>query len=134
MQRARQSFDELLGDRTPTFDDLAGLGYIGQVLRETLRMHPTAPAFGLTPSEATTLGGYAGPGRTSNRMTRVLDLLQADPGRQWRAREIAGLLGDVTFRQLARRTKRGHIKRIKTGRYTATPPTTPSCSHPPTEP
>ncbi|MFF3159793.1 hypothetical protein ACFVRE_41405, partial [Streptomyces sp. NPDC057910] len=77
-------------------------------------------------------------GRTSSRMTRVLDLLQAEPGRQWRAPEIAGLLDDVTlvatYRQLARWTERGHIKRIKTGRYTAAPPSAPSSLHPPTEP
>ncbi|MEU1503146.1 cytochrome P450 [Streptomyces sp. NPDC005732] len=56
--RARRNVDELLGTRTPTFDDLVGLDYLGQVLRETLRLYPTAPAIGLTPSEATTLGGY----------------------------------------------------------------------------
>jgi hypothetical protein len=44
------------------------------------------------PLPAATIPQYAGPGRTSNRMNRVLDLLQAEPGRQWRAREIAGLL------------------------------------------
>ena len=59
LRRARQTVDEVLGQRTPGFDDLADLGYLGQVLRETLRMHPTAPAFALTPSEDTTLGGYA---------------------------------------------------------------------------
>ncbi|MFJ7213673.1 bifunctional cytochrome P450/NADPH--P450 reductase [Amycolatopsis sp. NPDC098790] len=59
LRRARESVDEVLGDRTPEFADLAKLGYLGQVLRETLRLHPTAPAFALSPSEATTLGGYA---------------------------------------------------------------------------
>ncbi|MEU2234077.1 bifunctional cytochrome P450/NADPH--P450 reductase [Streptomyces vietnamensis] len=59
LRRARESVDEVLGDRTPRFDDLANLGYLGQILRETLRLHPTAPAFSLAPSEDTTLGGYA---------------------------------------------------------------------------
>ncbi|MER8237315.1 cytochrome P450, partial [Streptomyces sp. NPDC094049] len=59
LRRARRTVDEVLGGRTPRFEDLAGLGYLGQVLRETLRLHPTAPAFALTPGEDTTLGGYA---------------------------------------------------------------------------
>lgn len=58
LQRAREVVDEVLGDRTPEFADLARLGYIGQILRETLRLHPTAPAFALSPSETTSLGGY----------------------------------------------------------------------------
>jgi hypothetical protein len=66
---------------------------------------------------------------TGSRMTRVLALLQAEPERQWRSREIAELLGDVTlvatYRQLARWTERGLIKRVRTGRYAATPATEP---------
>ena len=70
---------------------------------------------------------YVGAGQTGNRMTRVLAVLQAEPERQWRAREIAELLGDVTlvttYRQLARWTERGLISRVRTGRYTAVAPT-----------
>ncbi|WTL65134.1 hypothetical protein OG339_01630 [Streptosporangium sp. NBC_01495] len=78
---------------------------------------------------AATVPDYAGPGQTSNRTNRVLTALQAQPERQWRAREIAELLGDVTLvathRQLARWTERGLIKRVRTGRYAAvTPPET----------
>ncbi|AOS62030.1 bifunctional cytochrome P450/NADPH--P450 reductase [Actinoalloteichus hymeniacidonis] len=58
LARAREVVDEVLGNRTPRFEDLADLGYLGQILRETLRLHPTAPAFALTPSEPTTLGGH----------------------------------------------------------------------------
>ena len=76
---------------------------------------------------AATVPQYVGPGKTSSRMARVLAILQAEPERQWRAREIAELLGDVTlvatYRQLARWTEKGMIKRVRTGRYTATPPT-----------
>ncbi|WP_406191263.1 hypothetical protein OG331_49245 [Streptomyces sp. NBC_01017] len=43
-------------------------------------------------------------------MARVLAILPADPERQWRSREIAALLDDITFvaayRQLARRRER----------------------------
>ncbi|MFB7455001.1 hypothetical protein [Streptomyces sp. NPDC056194] len=60
---------------------------------------------------------------TGSRMARVLAILQTEPERQWRSREIAELLGDVTlvatYRQLARWTERGMIKRVRTGRYTA---------------
>lgn len=71
----------------------------------------------------TTVPQYVGPGQTSNRMTRVLTILQAEPERLWRSREIAELLGDVTlvatYRQLARWTEKGMIKRVRTGRYAA---------------
>ncbi|MDJ0347567.1 hypothetical protein QMK19_40830 [Streptomyces sp. H10-C2] len=65
-------------------------------------------------------------------MARVLAILQAEPERLWRAKEIAELLSDVTlvatYRQLARWTERGMIKRVRTGRYTAvTPMTNPLC-------
>lgn len=53
-----RSLDDVLGNHTPRFEDLAELGYLGQILREALRLHPTAPAFALAPSEPTTLGGY----------------------------------------------------------------------------
>lgn len=76
----------------------------------------------------TTAPQYVGPGQTSNRMARVLAILQAEPDRLWRSREIAELLGDVTlvatYRQLARWTERGMIKRVRTGRYAAITPTT----------
>lgn len=58
LARVRSAVDEVLGDRTPRFEDLARLGYLGQILRETLRLHPTAPAFALSPGEPTTLGGF----------------------------------------------------------------------------
>ncbi len=76
---------------------------------------------------ATMVPDYVGPGQTGNRMPRVLEILQAEPDRQWRAREIAELLGDVTliatYRQLARWTERGLIRRVRTGRYTTATPT-----------
>ncbi|GAB3293946.1 cytochrome P450 [Epidermidibacterium keratini] len=57
LERARAVVDEVLGDRTPRFEDLAELGYLGQILRESLRLHPTAPAFALKPSEDVVLSG-----------------------------------------------------------------------------
>ena len=104
----------------------------------SLTSTPRAPPPREPPLPATTIPPYAGPGPTSNRMTRVLDPLPAAPGREGRARQIAELLGDVTraatYRPLARRTEKGLIKRARTGRYTADPPTTPSRVPPPTKP
>lgn len=78
----------------------------------------------------TTIPQYAGPGQTSNRMTRLLAILQAEPEPLRRSREIAERLGDVTLtaahRQLARWTEKGMIKRVRTGRYaTVTQETAP---------
>ncbi|WP_106849941.1 bifunctional cytochrome P450/NADPH--P450 reductase [Blastococcus sp. Marseille-P5729] len=55
LAKARSLVDDVLGDRMPRFEDLAELGYLNQILRETLRLHPTAPAFGLKPSEEVVL-------------------------------------------------------------------------------
>ncbi len=54
---ARAEVDRVLGDAPPRPEDLAELRYVEQVLMETLRLWPTAPAFGLGAREPTTLGG-----------------------------------------------------------------------------
>ncbi|MFF8632396.1 bifunctional cytochrome P450/NADPH--P450 reductase [Streptomyces werraensis] len=77
LRKARQSVDDVLGDRTPRFDDLADLGYLGQILRETLRLHPTAPAFALSPAQDTTLGGY--PVQRGEDVLVMLSTLHRDP-------------------------------------------------------
>ena len=65
LREAQELVDEVLGGRFPQYDDLKDLGFIDQVLRETLRIYPTAPAFGVTPYEPTRIGvtnehaGYA---------------------------------------------------------------------------
>ena len=91
----------------------------------TITLLPPPPPEPALP--AATVRENAGNGKTGSRMARVLAILQAEPERLWRAREIAELLGDVTlvatYRQLARWTERGVIKRVRTGRYTAASPT-----------
>ncbi len=57
LERARAHVDDVLGNRAPTFPDLARLGYLDQILKETLRLWPTAPAFAVRPYEDTVLGG-----------------------------------------------------------------------------
>lgn len=60
LEAARAKVDEVLGDRFPTYADLSELGYLDQILRESLRLWPTAPAFGLHSLEPTTIGGRDG--------------------------------------------------------------------------
>jgi cytochrome P450/NADPH-cytochrome P450 reductase len=60
-ERARAEVDEVLGtDPTvpPSDAQLGRLTYIAQILDETLRLWPTAPAFFRRPLEDTTVGGY----------------------------------------------------------------------------
>ena len=57
LRKARACVDEALGTATPTVDDLARLRYVEQILMETLRLWPTAPAFAVTPHDPTTIGG-----------------------------------------------------------------------------
>ncbi|MDR6147820.1 cytochrome P450/flavodoxin [Sphingomonas sp. SORGH_AS870] len=57
LAKAQAHVDDVLGGHVPTIDDIGRLTYVEQVLQETLRLWPTAPAFGVHPREATTIGG-----------------------------------------------------------------------------
>jgi cytochrome P450/NADPH-cytochrome P450 reductase len=57
LERARAHVDEVLGGRAPRFEDLARLGFLDQILKESLRLWPTAPAFAVQPYEDTVIGG-----------------------------------------------------------------------------
>ncbi|MGW7578877.1 bifunctional cytochrome P450/NADPH--P450 reductase [Streptomyces sp. NPDC054765] len=60
VERARAEADEVLGTDmgvAPTYEQVHRLTYIAQVLDESLRLWPTAPAFTRTPYEETTIGG-----------------------------------------------------------------------------
>jgi cytochrome P450 / NADPH-cytochrome P450 reductase len=54
---AQAQVDNVLGADPPTIEHLARLRYIEQVLMETLRLWPTAPAFALRPLQPTVIGG-----------------------------------------------------------------------------
>jgi cytochrome P450 / NADPH-cytochrome P450 reductase len=56
LAKARAEVDAVLGTATPRFEHLSRLTWVDQVLRETLRLWPTAPAFAVTPVAPTRLG------------------------------------------------------------------------------
>jgi cytochrome P450/NADPH-cytochrome P450 reductase len=60
MAKAQAEVDHVLGpDRSvkPTYAQVNRLGYVLQVLKESLRMFPTAPAIAMAAKEDTTIGG-----------------------------------------------------------------------------
>lgn len=58
LEKAQAEVDRVLGNETPRFEHLAQLVYVDQVLKETLRLWPTAPAFAVHPyAKETTIGG-----------------------------------------------------------------------------
>jgi cytochrome P450/NADPH-cytochrome P450 reductase len=60
LQKAYAEVDRVLGrnvNAKPSFQQVNQLVYLGQVLKETLRLWPTAPAFGLYPYDNETIGG-----------------------------------------------------------------------------
>ncbi|MEX3105403.1 bifunctional cytochrome P450/NADPH--P450 reductase [Streptomyces sp. ST1020] len=60
LARAQAEVDALWGDTDtpdPDYGDIGKLTYIRQVLSETLRLWPTAPAFAVEPVEDTVIGG-----------------------------------------------------------------------------
>lgn len=57
LARARAEVDAVFGTEAPRVEDLARLPFVEQVLQETLRLWPTAPAFALSARAATRLAG-----------------------------------------------------------------------------
>ncbi|MCU1530982.1 MAG: cytochrome, partial [Arthrobacter sp.] len=57
LAKARAHVDEVLGTESARIGHLPRLGYLDQILKETLRLWPTAPAFNVAPYEDTVLGG-----------------------------------------------------------------------------
>lgn len=57
-KKAQEEVDQVIGDGTIKVEHLSKLPYINAVLRETLRLQPTAPAFSIQPNnEVDTIGG-----------------------------------------------------------------------------
>src|SRR3984893_10302859 len=60
LARAYEEVDRVLGSDPsvpPTYAQVNQLTYVGQVLKESLRLWPTAPVFALSPYKDTTIGG-----------------------------------------------------------------------------
>lgn len=79
LERARAEVERILGNTTPRFEHLAQLTYLDQVLKETLRLWPTAPAFAVYPydPETTIGGGY--PVRHDQTLFILTPMLHRDP-------------------------------------------------------
>ena len=78
LETARAHVQAAMGDELPRFCDLAKLGYLDQILRETLRLYPTAPAFAVHALEPTTLAGRY-PIGTDDVLLALLPMLHRDP-------------------------------------------------------
>ncbi|MDM0115178.1 cytochrome P450 [Variovorax sp. J22R133] len=78
MLRAQAVVDEVLGSEMPRAQDLAGLRYIEQILMESLRLWPTAPAFSVKPVADTVLGGRY-PLTTRDTVLVLAPTLHRDP-------------------------------------------------------
>lgn len=60
LKKAYEEVDRVLGadiDAKPTFQQVTQLQYISQILKESLRMWPPAPAYGVSPLKDETIGG-----------------------------------------------------------------------------
>ena len=59
LKKVQQEISDVLGDdlkQEPSYEQILSLKYIQQVLKESLRLYPTAPAIFRTPIEDTTIG------------------------------------------------------------------------------
>ena len=78
LQRAQAEVDRVLGAQLPRFEQVAQLGYIEQILRETLRLYPTAPAFAVQAKHDTVLGGRY-PLKKGQALMVLTPMLHRDP-------------------------------------------------------
>jgi cytochrome P450/NADPH-cytochrome P450 reductase len=79
LNKARAEVDAALGTDVPRVEHLGKLRYIEQILMETLRIWPTAPAFALRAKEDTTIGGGRYAVRASDTVMVLVPLLHRDP-------------------------------------------------------
>ena len=57
LEKAKEEVKRVLGNKQPQVDQINQLEYLNHVLKETLRLEPTAPAVAMEPIEDTVLGG-----------------------------------------------------------------------------
>ncbi|MFM9928264.1 cytochrome P450 [Variovorax sp. H27-G14] len=75
---ARAEVDAVLGTETPRVEQIGRLRYVEQVLMETLRLWPTAPAFALKAKHDTVIGGRW-PITKSDIVMVLIPMLHRDP-------------------------------------------------------
>ena len=78
LAKAYAEVDRVLGPEQPTYAQVNQLQYITQILKEALRLWPTAPAYSLSAYEKTTIGG-AYEIDPSNQVVVLLPMLHRDP-------------------------------------------------------
>jgi len=78
LAKAYEEVDRVLGSERPTYAQVNQLEYITQILKETLRLWPTAPAYSLSSYEATTIGGKYEVDPT-HQLLVLLPMLHRDP-------------------------------------------------------
>ncbi|MCX5205534.1 cytochrome P450 [Streptomyces sp. NBC_00237] len=81
LARAQAEVDTLWGDAetpSPSYGDVGKLTYLRQVLNESLRLWPTAPAFAVEPLEDTVIGGRY-PVRKGETLMVLIPALHRDP-------------------------------------------------------
>ncbi|KFA94151.1 bifunctional cytochrome P450/NADPH--P450 reductase [Archangium violaceum] len=79
LQKAQAEVDRVFGAETPRFEQVSQLQYIDQILRETLRLWPTAPAFSLHAKAHDTLLGGRYPVGPDDPLLVLIPMLHRDP-------------------------------------------------------
>ncbi|KAF7375722.1 Fatty acid hydroxylase [Mycena sanguinolenta] len=79
MRKLRAQVDEVLGNRPIQYEDFEKLPYLIAVMRETLRLQPTAPARGTSALEDTTLGGGKYALKKGDIIILLIGTMQRDP-------------------------------------------------------
>jgi cytochrome P450/NADPH-cytochrome P450 reductase len=79
LQKAYEEVDRVLGSETPRFEQVNQLHYLDQILRETLRLWPTAPVFSLHAKANDTLLGGRYPVGVDESLMVLVPMLHRDP-------------------------------------------------------
>ncbi|MDT4995129.1 MAG: hypothetical protein QOH97_5021 [Actinoplanes sp.] len=78
LARARDEVDEVWGEQSPQYEQVAGLRYLRRVIDESLRLWPSAPGYARRARTDTILGGKY-PMRAGDAMFVLIPALHRDP-------------------------------------------------------